>query len=144
MKSKLLEPYGPKTFALVFDAGDEAMAGLLSFAKEHNVAGAHFTGLGAFERVVLGYYDWEKKEYLKIAVDEQVEALSLIGDVALEKNQPKIHAHLVVGKRGGATAGGHFLEGHVRPTLEVILTETPAHLTREFDPKSGLALIRLE
>jgi hypothetical protein len=143
MKSKLLEPYGPKNFALVFDTGDEAMSGLISFAKEHRLVGAHFTGIGAFSQVVLGYYDWEKKEYLKIPIDEQVELVSLIGDVALEKDQPKIHAHVVVGKRNGVTAGGHLLEGNVRPTLEIVLTESPAHLRREFDPVSGLALIRL-
>ncbi|HWY46846.1 MAG TPA: PPC domain-containing DNA-binding protein [Bryobacteraceae bacterium] len=143
MKSKLLEPYGPKNFALVFDTGEEAMSGLLSFAKEHSLVGAHFTGIGAFSQVVLGYYDWEKKEYLKIPVDEQVEVVSLVGDVALEKDQPKIHAHVVVGKRNGSTAGGHLLKAYVRPTLEIVLTESPAHLRREFDPASGLALIRL-
>ncbi len=143
MKSKLLEPYGPKSFALVFDTGDEAMSGLLSFAKEHNLVGAHFTGIGAFSQLVLGYYDWEKKDYLKIPVDEQVEVVSLIGDVALEKDQPKIHAHVVVAKRSGVTAGGYLLEGSVRPTLEIVLTESPAHLRREFDPTSGLELIRL-
>ena len=143
MKSKLLQPYGPKNFALVFDTGDEAMSGLLSFSKEHSLVGAHFTGIGAFSQVVLGYYDWEKKEYLKILVDEQVEVVSLTGDVALEKDQPKIHAHVVVGKRSGVAAGGHLLEGFVRPTLEIVLTESPAHLRREFDPASGLALIRL-
>ena len=143
MKSKLLEPYGPKNFALVFDTGDEAMSGLISFANEHRLVGAHFTGLGAFSQVILGYYDWEKKEYLKIPVDEQVEVVSLIGDVALEKDQPKIHAHVVVGKRNGSTAGGHLLKAYVRPTLEIVLTESPAHLRREFDPASGLALIRL-
>jgi predicted DNA-binding protein with PD1-like motif len=142
MKSKLLEPYGPKSFALVFDTGDEAMSGLLAFAKEHSLVGAHFTGIGAFSRVVLGYYDWEKKDHLQIPADEQVEVVSLIGDVALEKDQPKIHAHVVVGKRNGITAGG-LLEGFVRPTLEIMLTESPAHLRREFDPASGLALIRL-
>src|SRR6202042_1524678 len=115
MKSKLLQPSGPKSFALVFDTGDEAMSGLLSFAKEHSLVGAHFTGIGAFSQVVLGYYDWEKKQYLKIPVDEQVEILSLLGDVALEKDQPKIHAHVVIGKRNGVAAGGHLLEGHVRP-----------------------------
>jgi uncharacterized protein len=29
----------------------------------------------------------------------------------------------------------------VRPTLEVILTESPAHLRKRLDPESGLALI---
>jgi predicted DNA-binding protein with PD1-like motif len=37
-----------------------------------------------------------------------------------------------------------LLEGHVRPTLEVVVTETPAHLHRRFDPDAGLALIRMD
>ena len=37
--------------------------------------------------------------------------------------------------------GGHLLEAHVRPTLEVLLTESPAHLRRRHDPESGLSLI---
>lgn len=143
MKSKLLQPYGEKVFALVFDTGDEAMSGLLSFAKEHQLGGAHFSGIGAFSRVVIGYYDWEKKDYKRIPVEGQMEVVSLIGDVALEKDKPKVHAHVVIGRSDGSTCGGHLLEGHVRPTLEIMLLETPAHLRREFDPKSGLALIRL-
>lgn len=41
---------------------------------------------------------------------------------------------------GGALAG-HLGSAYVRPTLEVILTESPAHLRKELDPQSGLALI---
>ena len=40
-------------------------------------------------------------------------------------------------------SGGHLLEGHVRPTLEVILTESPKHLERHFDEKAGIPLIRV-
>ncbi|MGZ5090509.1 MAG: hypothetical protein ACXWIP_05120 [Burkholderiales bacterium] len=49
----------------------------------------------------------------------------------------------MLGLRDGSARGGHLLEAHVRPTLEVILTESPGYLKREFDPVSGLALIRL-
>jgi len=119
------------------------MSGLLAFARQQSIQAAHFTAIGAFSKAVLGYFDWEKKEYLHIPVDEQVEVVSLIGDIALEKGEPKVHAHSVLGKRGGITAGGHLLEGHVRPTLEVVLTKSPAHLARAFDPESGIALIKI-
>jgi hypothetical protein len=33
------------------------------------------------------------------------------------------------------------MEAHVRPTLEVILTESPVQMRRTFDAQSGLALI---
>jgi predicted DNA-binding protein with PD1-like motif len=76
-------------------------------------------------------------------VSEQVEVASMIGDVALSPSgEPTLHIHVVVGKRDGTALAGHLQEARVRPTLEVILTESPAHLQKVHDPQSGLALIR--
>ena len=139
MNAKLLRE---GTWALVFDAGDEAFSLLSDWVRERGITSARLTAIGAFERAVLGYFSWEAKEYERIPVEEQVEVLSLVGDVALSPDgEPVVHAHAVLGRRGGATVGGHFLEGHVRPTLEVVLDEAPAHLRKREDPESGLALI---
>jgi predicted DNA-binding protein with PD1-like motif len=144
MKSKLIhEHQGEKTFALIFDTGDEVMANLVAFAKAQKLGAARLTAIGAFREVTLGYFDWETKEYKKIPVREQVEVLSLIGDVALKDGAPQVHAHVVVGRSDGTTMGGHLVEARVRPTLEVILEESPNHLQKQVDPESGLALIRL-
>jgi len=75
---------------------------------------------------------------------EQVEVLSLVGDIALKDNMPQVHAHAVVGKSDGTAHGGHVIEAHVWPTLEVILTESPKHLRRKTDSETGLALIDLD
>jgi len=145
MKAKQIgEAHGEKAFAVIFDTGDEVKAGLVAFAKEQRLAGSHFTAIGAFSEVTLGYFDWQKKEYRKIPVREQVEVLSLVGDVALKENgEPEVHAHVVVGRSDGTTMGGHLMEARVRPTLEVMLVESPKHLQRRHDAESGLALIRL-
>jgi len=144
MKSKLIQEHsGQKTFALIFETGDEVMSGLLDFARRERVAAASFQAIGALRSATLGYFDWERKEYRKIPVDEQVEVLSLLGDVALEDGEPKVHAHAVLGRSDGSTRGGHLVEAHVRPTLEVILVESPDHLRKEHDPETGLALIRI-
>jgi len=143
MHSKVLNEAGERSFALVFETGDEPMSLLERFARENNVTAARFTAIGAFREVVVGYFDWEKKDYLRIPIREQVEVLSLVGDVAIGDNGPKIHAHVVLGKRDGSAHGGHLLEAKVRPTLEVVLTESPAVLVREHDAASGLALIRV-
>jgi predicted DNA-binding protein with PD1-like motif len=148
MKSQLItEPAreasetNQKSFAIIFDDGDEVIEGLKAFAGEQRLAASHFTAIGAFKDAVLGYFDWQEKDCAKIPVHEQVEVLSLIGDVTLNDGKPNIHAHVVLGKRDGSTAGGHLIEAWVRPTLEVILTESPRHLTRRLDKASGLALI---
>jgi uncharacterized protein len=145
MKAQLLHEHeGEKTFVLVFAAGDEAIAGLTAFAKEKGLAASHFTAIGGFQEATLGYFDLEKKDYNKLPVREQVEVLSLVGDITLtEKGEPKIHAHVVVGRSDASTRGGHLIEARVRPTLEVMLVESPRHLRRKHDPHSGLALIQL-
>jgi predicted DNA-binding protein with PD1-like motif len=144
MKSKLLDDTGQKTFALIFDKGDEVVAELTAFAKTEKLAAAHFTAIGAFSEVTLGYFDRASKDYRKIPVREQVEVLSLIGDIALAKDGPQVHAHVVIGAADATARGGHLLNARVWPTLEVILVESPRHLRRRHDPESGLALIDLQ
>jgi predicted DNA-binding protein with PD1-like motif len=143
MRSKVLNAAPERTVALVFERGDEVMSALKRFAREHDLAASRLTGIGAFESATLGYFDWERRDYLRIPVDEQVEVLTMVGDITLDGEQPKVHAHVVLGRRDGSTLGGHLLEARVRPTLEVIVVDSPSHLRREHDPISGLALIRV-
>lgn len=143
MKAKLINEAPERTFALVFDRGDDVMAELLRFAREQGLSASRITALGAFERATLGYFDWETRDYVRIPVDEQVEVVSLLGDVALDRDEPKLHLHAVLGRRDGSTLGGHLLEARVRPTLEVLLVDSPSYLRRECDAASGLALIKI-
>ena len=142
MKTAILAEHdGLRTFVLVCETGDEAMQALTSFAAEQRLGGSHFTAIGAFSRAIVAYFDWPSKQYRQIAIDEQVEVLSLVGDVTVEKGKPKVHAHVVLGKADATAHGGHLIEGLVRPTLGVLITEAPRHLRRQLDPGSGLALV---
>jgi uncharacterized protein len=134
---------GARAVVAVFDKGDEVIEGLTAAARDLDLTGAAFTAVGGFRRVTLGYFDRDRRDYDRIPVDEQVEVLSLVGDVALDGGEPKIHAHVVVGRRDGTAMGGHVLEGVVWPTLELVLRETPSSLRRRHDPETGLALIDL-
>jgi predicted DNA-binding protein with PD1-like motif len=144
VKAQRLATERETTFVLVFDKGDDPVDGIAAFAREQQLGAAHFTGIGAFSDVVVGYFDRERKDYERISIGEQVEVLSLVGDIALEGGQPRVHAHVVVGKADGSAHGGHLLEAHVWPTLEVVLTQTPEPLRKRFDPETGLALISVE
>lgn len=145
MQKKLLhEEHGQKTYALVFDEGEEVMGGLKEFAETHQLKAASLQGIGALRDVTLGFFDPILKDYRPIEIGEQVEVLSLLGDITLDpQGRSQVHAHVVVGKRDGTAHGGHLLGAHVRPTLEVILTDTPAHLRRRLDSRTGLPLIRM-
>jgi predicted DNA-binding protein with PD1-like motif len=145
MKSKRLHEHaGETTWALVLDKGEEFVSTLTAFAREQGITAAHFTAIGAFSHATIGYFDRARKDYKRIPVQNQVEVLSLIGDIALDGTEPKLHAHTVLGTSDGSARGGHLLHAQVWPTLEVVLTESPKHLRKKMDPEVGLALIDLD
>lgn len=142
MEAKLIhEDQGQRTIAVVFDKGDEFISRLTEFAKKQKLSGSHLSAIGAFSDVTLAFFDRQKMEYQKIPLHEQVEVLSLVGNISLTNGEPKVHAHGVVGKADATTRGGHILEAHVWPTLEVILVESPRHMQRKIDKETGLALL---
>jgi uncharacterized protein len=143
VRTKLIHDASEKTFAIVLDKGDEVTSSLLTFAKDNKLSASHFTAIGAFDSVTLGFFERDRKDYKRIRIEEQVEVLSLAGDITLEDDRPKVHAHVVVGKSDGSAHGGHLLEARVWPTLEVIVVESPSHLERKMDEETGLALISL-
>ena len=143
MKSALLLDRAERTFVVVFDKGEEVVQGLTAFASREQLRASQITAIGALSDVTLAYFDRESRQYRHIPMREQVEVLSLLGVVTLDGEKPKLHAHIVVGRRDGSAHGGHLLEAHVWPTLEVIVEESPAYLQRKLDPASGLALIDL-
>ena len=140
MKTKLLIDT-PRTLALVLGPGEEAVSTIEAWAEEEAVTAASLTAIGGFEAAVLGFFDWETKEYLRIPINQQVEVVSLLGDIAMAEGGVKLHAHAVLGCRDGSARAGHLMCGEVRPTLEVVLTQAPAHLRRAFDAETGLPLI---
>jgi predicted DNA-binding protein with PD1-like motif len=88
MRTKLLHQVdGKRTFAVVMNSGDEAMACLQEFAISQAISGAQVTAIGAFSAAELAFFDWNTKAYHPIAVDEQVEVASLIGDIAQGNKQ---------------------------------------------------------
>jgi uncharacterized protein len=134
---------GQRTFVIVLKTGEEVMSSLTNFAKKEHISAAQISAIGALSEVELNYFDWQTKKYEKIPLHEQVEVASLLGDVAMSpKDEPSLHLHIVVGKRDGSAMAGHLGGAVVRPTLEVVLTESPAHLRKFYDPESRLALIR--
>lgn len=146
MKSKLLsETSGQRTFAVVLDLGEEAMAAMTDFAANEGITAASVTAIGAFESATVGWFDFETRSYRRIPVIQQCEVLSAIGDIAVsDTGRPVLHIHAVLGLSDGQTRGGHLMDGIVRPTLEIIVVETPGYLRRTKREELGIALIDLD
>ena len=142
MQSKVLTRGDERAFILIVEPGEEAFHAIKTFAQDNHINAASVTAIGAFESATLAFFDLESQQYLDIEVREQSEVLSLLGDVTLdEKGHANPHLHVVLGLEDGNTRGGHFMKGVVRPTLEVIIRETPAELRRTYRSEFGIALI---
>ena len=132
---------GRRTFVLVCDRGDDPTEALGAAAKRFALSAASLSGIGAFSAVTLGFFDRGRRDYARRVIREQVEVVSLVGNVALDRGEPRVHAHVVVARSDGSALGGHLLAGSVDPTLEVMIVEVPATLRRKIDPATGLALL---
>jgi predicted DNA-binding protein with PD1-like motif len=143
MKNQLVsDDPGGRIHVVILESGEEAFAALTRFANEARMTAASVTAIGAFEKAVVGWFDFATKTYKKIEVNEQCEVLSALGDVAVgDDGKASLHVHIVLGLSDGSTRGGHLLSGTVRPTLEVVLTEVPARLRRKKRADIGIALI---
>lgn len=146
MKSKLLsEGDHGRTYVVVLEPGEEAFGAIRAFAAKEAVDGAQVSAIGAFSDAVVGFFDFGRKDYARILIDEQCEVLSALGDVAEgDDGMPSLHMHVVLGLSDGSCRGGHLLEAHVNPTLEVMVTETPKGLRRRRREGMGVALIDLD
>lgn len=141
MRSREIDDAGHRVLVVVCDKGEDPVATVTAAVQERGIQAASVTAVGGLSGGQLGYFDRVSRRYLPIPVTEQVEVLSLVGDVAGHDGKPKLHLHAVLGRRDGSTLGGHLLRGEVWPTLEVMVTEVAPELARRYDPETGLSLI---
>ena len=143
VRSRLLRDSPERSWVLVFQHGDAVVEGLVGFAGRERISGARLWGIGAFEEVELGFYRKDRRDYERFGFREELEVLSLNGNLGVTEEGPRVHAHVVVGRSEGSAHGGHLFEARVGPTLEAFVVESPVELRRELDEEFGLPLLRL-
>jgi predicted DNA-binding protein with PD1-like motif len=129
---------------MIFGKGDEVLSGLTEFAEREELTAGNFSAIGALSSARFGWFDAAEKAYRDISIDEQVELISLIGDVGVVNGAPQIHAHGAVGFSDGHMRGGHLLQAIAWPTLELFFTARPTTLSKKRDAETDLFLFDLK
>ena len=143
MKFRKIED-NPDSYVLIFDAGDELLGSLNEFAQSHKLSASSFKAIGALSSAKLGWYNPKTKAY-DVAVDltEQLELLSLTGDIGTMNGKSVIHSHAVIGRHDGSTVGGHLLSAIIHPTCELFLVEYAVDLVKAHSDRFNLNLFKL-
>jgi len=129
------------TYILNFERGEELLSSLREFLEKENINAGYFTGLGAAGSLDVAYYNLETKKFDRHPIHEDVEILSLVGNIAILKEEKIIHVHGTFGRKDLSTFGGHLFSLVVSGACEIHLTKLFGAMTREFDETTGLNLL---
>jgi len=135
---------GIKQYVLVFAKGDEVLSGITDFAAKQHIVSARFTAIGALKEGTFGWFDPERKQYKLNTIRQQMELVSLIGDIATYNGIPVVHAHCGVSISDGCVEGGHLVEAITYPTVELFMTTYQTPLEKALDKETDLKLIHPE
>ena len=129
------------TWVLRLTTGEEITGAIMAFATERRIDAASVAAIGAAYDAVLGYFDRATGEYDRRTVTQDMEILTLTGNIAIKEGRPFTHLHVVLGARDCSTVGGHLFEAKAGATCEVLIRPLAGSLHRAKDAATGLFLL---
>lgn len=126
------------------DRGEELVETLGRFCSEHRIGAATVSGIGAADRLVLGYFETGTKKYHTFERQGDHEITALTGNVTTTlEGQVYLHLHVTVSDTECRAFGGHLSAARISGTCEVVLDPLEGVIERKFDPGVGLNLLAL-
>lgn len=111
---------------------------LMEVCKLHNIKTAVVvSGIGQLSKTQLGYFK-EKGDYNPKSFNKPLEILSLTGNICNQEGEHILHLHAILGDEKKNAIGGHFIEGIVSITAEIVILKTSVDAQRKTNEKTGL------
>ena len=129
------------TYVLSFKRGEELMEGIKEFCRENHIEAASFSAIGAANEVELAWYNLVAKKYITILFKEDMELVSLTGNVSKMGNDVIIHNHGVFSFQDMSTKSGHVMKIVISGACEVTLHKNEGSIERVYDDETGLNLM---
>ena len=134
-----------QNYLIRLEKEEEIMTSLQKFMLDEKIPSGLLKGLGALKDVELGFYELEKKTYIRKKFPPEAELLSLIGNLSWKEGSTAWpHIHVVLGDANFNAFGGHLFTAKVAVTVELYLETCSKKVSREFDDITGLHLLRCQ
>ena len=125
--------------------GEDLLPSLEGALEDRGVtSGLVLSGIGALERLELGWFDAKGGRYVRKRFEGSHELLSLQGSVTLGA-EPSLHLHATVAGPSYEAVGGHLFEGRVSVLAEIGIRHLRGlRMTRKKNPATGLNELAVE
>ncbi len=130
-------------FVLKLKRGEEIISSITELCKKENITAASVSGIGATQSVEAGFYSFKKKKYQGYCFNQNMEILSLLGNISTKDNEPYLHLHIVVSNDEGEALGGHLTKAIISVTAEIFIDVIEVKIDREPDSLTGINLMKL-
>lgn len=131
-----------KYVLLRLDENEELINSVAKFTAENKITAGIFTGIGSAKELVCSYYNISTKQFEDHILSENIEIVSLTGNIAILDDKHLIHAHGVFSKKDFSTIGGHVKKLIISATCEITLHILEGRLVRKKDLVTGLNLLQ--
>lgn len=129
------------TYVISGERGEELLNGIKEFCKEYRIEAAFFHAIGAASEVELAWYDLGAKQYVTTLFQENLEVVSLAGNVSKLGSELVVHSHGVFSNKAMETKGGHVNKVVISGACEVVLNRIEGSIGRVYDDETGLNLM---
>ena len=131
-------------YVLRVDKGEEVVETITTFCEDKNIRLASISGIGATNNATIVLFESGKKLYHKETFADDMEILSLTGNISTKDDKPYIHLHIILSTSDHKAIGGHLNSAIISVTCEIVLTiiGTGETVYREFNEEIGLNLFK--
>ena len=129
--------YG-ETYAVRLEVGDEIVKSVLDLAEKENIKFAEVSAIGAVNKVTMGLYNLDEKQYHQKTFNEPLELTSLLGNITRKDGKPYVHLHANFANEDCVVFGGHLNEAYISATCEMFVRTMGGEMGRAVCEKTGL------
>ena len=128
-------------YVVRLNKGDNVIESLKKLCKEENIKLAEITGLGASDKVEIGVFNINTKEYKTKVFEGMFEITSLVGNATRKDGEVYLHIHINFGDAEGNVYGGHLVDSKISATSEIIVRKINGEVGRKLSEEIGLNLL---
>lgn len=131
-----------QTIVLRVARGEEILSAIEELAKTENIQLAQVQGIGACDKVEIGFYNVDQQVYHPHAYQEDLELTNLTGNITTKDGDYYGHFHANFGREDGQVIGGHLNEAWVSGTAEIFISIIDGQVDRVKDDQTGIFIIK--